>query len=55
MYMGLLNGLRIIICLRKSEITVERISVCNVIEKLMEHGIYCLLCCYTNDIIDLLL
>ena len=32
--------LRINICLRKSEVTAERISVCNVIEKLMEHGIH---------------
>ena len=28
--------------LRKSEINFERISVCNVIEKMMEHGIYTL-------------
>ena len=34
-----LNDLRIIICLRKSEVTVEKISVCNAIEKLMEHCI----------------
>ena len=34
-----LNDMRIIICLRKSEVTGERISVCNVIQKLMEHGI----------------
>ena len=27
------------ICLRKSEVTAERFSVCNVIEKLIEHGI----------------
>ena len=49
-----LNNLRIIICLRKSEVTVEKISVCTDIEKLMEHGIHCLLCSFTNDIIDLL-
>ena len=49
-----LNDLRIIICLRKSEVTVENISVCNVIEKLMEHGIHCLPCSGTNDVIDLL-
>ena len=48
-----LNDLKIIICLRKSEITVERISVCDVIEKLMEHGIHCLSCSYINDVIDL--
>ena len=28
-----LNDLRKIICLRKSKVSVERISVCNVIEK----------------------
>ena len=37
-----LNDLKIIICLRKSEVTAERISVCNVIKILMEHGIHCL-------------
>ena len=36
-----INDLRIIICLRKSEVIVEKISVCNVIEKLMEHGMFC--------------
>ena len=35
-----LNDLRIIIHLRKSEVSAERISVCKVIEKLAEHGIY---------------
>ena len=30
---------KIIICLRKSEVSVERISVCNVIENSMKHGI----------------
>ena len=49
-----LNGLRIIICLRKSEVTVEKISVCNDTEKVMEHGIHCLPFSYTNDVIDLL-
>ena len=34
------NALEIIICLRKSEVSVERILICNVIEKLAEHGIY---------------
>ena len=48
-----LNDLRIIICLRFSEGTVERISVCNIIEKLMERGIHCLPCYYTNDVTDL--
>ena len=49
-----LNDMRIIICLRKSEVTVERISVCNVIEKLMEYAIHCLPCSYTNSVIDVL-
>ena len=31
-----LNDLRIIFCLRKSEVTVERISVCNITEKLLD-------------------
>ena len=35
-----LNNLGIIICLRKPEVSVDRISVCNVIEKLMEHSIH---------------
>ena len=49
-----LNDLREIICLRKSEISVERISVCNDIENLAEHGLQCLPCSYTNDVINLL-
>ena len=45
--------MRIIICFRKFEDTVERIYVFNVIEKLMGHGIHCSLCLpcsYTNDV-----
>ena len=41
----------IIICLIKSEVPVERISVCKIIEKLAEYGIHCLQCsgtCYCN-------
>ena len=49
-----LNDLRKIICLRKSEISDEIISVCNVIEKLTEHGIHCLQCSGTNDVIYML-
>ena len=49
-----LNELRIVICLTKSEVTVERISVCNFVEKLIEYAIYCLPCSYTNDVIELL-
>ena len=48
MYNRELNGLRIIICLRKFEVSVKRISVCNIIEKLMEHTIHCLPCSGTN-------
>ena len=48
-----LNDWRKIICLRKSVVSVERISVCNVIENLAEHGIHCLSCFYTNDVIDI--
>ena len=51
-----LTNLRIhvIICLRKPEVTVERILVCNVIEQMMEHGIDCFSCSYTNDVINML-
>ena len=45
-----LNKFRKIICLRKSEVSIERISVCNIIENLAEHGIHCLPCSYTNEI-----
>ena len=45
-----LNDLRKNICLRKSEVSVERISVCNAIENLAEHGINCLPCSWTNNI-----
>ena len=48
------NALSKIICLRKFEVSGERISICNVIEKLAEHGIHCLPCSYTNDVIDML-
>ena len=30
----------------------KTISVCNVVENLARHGIYCLPCFYTNEIID---
>ena len=40
--------------LRKSEVSVERISVCNVIENLALHGLHSLPCSYTNDLIDML-
>ena len=43
---------RIIVRLRKSEVTAERSSVGNVIEKLMEHGMHCLPYSYTNCAID---
>ena len=49
-----LIDLRKIICLRKSEVSVERNSVCNVIENSAEHDIHCLSCSFTNDIINML-
>ena len=39
-----LNDLRKIICFRKSEVSVKRISVGNVIQNLMTHDIHCLPC-----------
>ena len=39
----------IIFCLRKSEVSVERISVFNVIEKLEVYANHCLPCFDTND------
>ena len=38
-------------CLRKYEVTVKRISGRNIIENSMEHGIHCLSCSYTNEVI----
>ena len=49
-----LNELRIIICLRKSKVSIERMSVHNVIENFVEHAIHCLPCIYTNDVINML-
>ena len=37
-----------IICFRKYEVSDERISVCNFIENLVEHGIHCLPCSFIN-------
>ena len=48
-----LYDLRIIICLRKSEVSVERILVFNVIENLMEHGEHYLPCSYTIYVINM--
>ena len=50
-----LNDSRKIICLRKSEVSVERISVCNVIENLVEYGMHCLPCSYISYVINMLL
>lgn len=44
-----LNNLRMIICLKKSEVSLELISVCNVIENLMEHGIHCLALAFMQE------
>ena len=49
-----LNDLKKTIYLRKPEGSVERISVCNAIKNLAEHGIHCLQCFYTNDLITML-
>lgn len=43
-----LNVLRIIICFGKSDEGFERISVCNVNEKLAENSIHCLPCSRSN-------
>ena len=48
-----LNDLRKIICLRKSEVSVEKISVCYIIANLAAHDIHCLQCSYTNGVIDI--
>ena len=42
-------------CFRKSEVTAEIFSVCNVTEKLMKYGIHCLPYSNTNDVINTLL
>ena len=47
-----LNDFMITVCLLKSNVSVERILVCHVIEKSMEHGIHSLPCSYTNNVID---
>ena len=50
-----LNNFRHNICLqKKSEISVEKISVCYVTENLAEYDTHCLPCFYTNDVINLL-
>ena len=49
-----LNDLRIVVCLRKKIISIERMSGFNFIENLAEHGTNCLPCSDTNDVIDLL-
>ena len=48
-----LNDLRKIICSRKSEVSVERVSACNDIENLAEHGTHCTPFSYTNDVINI--
>ena len=40
-----LNDLRKIICLRKFDVSIERISDC---ENVAEHGIHCLPCAYAK-------
>ena len=45
------HDLRLIICLKTSESSIETISVGSVIEKLAEHGIHCLPCSSTTEVI----
>ena len=53
MYMK--SNYRKVICLRKTGVSVvERISVCNVVDKLAGHGKHCLPFSYTNDVINML-
>ena len=47
------EDLRKIIYLRESKVSVERVSVCCVMENLAEHGIHCLPCPYINDLINM--
>ena len=44
--------LRIIICLRKTEFLLKEFQ-CDAIENLVEHGVHCLPCSYTNDVINM--
>ena len=39
---------------RKCRVFVERVSICNAIEKMAEHSIHCLQCSDTNGVLDLL-
>ena len=50
-----LKDLRIITCLRKIEVSVKRISVCCVIDKIEERGKHRLRSSGTNDVIYLFL
>ena len=45
-----LNVLRVVICSRKSEVSVERILVYNVTEKYAEHGIHYMTFSKTDDV-----
>ena len=49
-----LSDFRKINCFKKSEVSVERIPFCTVIENLAELGIHCLPCSYNNDTINML-
>ena len=42
-----------VICLRKFDVSVERISVCNVGENFAKHGIHCQPCFYSNGVTDM--
>ena len=49
-----LNDLRKIICLRKSEVSIEKNTVCKVTENQAEHGIHSLPCSYISNVINML-
>ena len=48
-----LNDLKIIVCLRKSEVSVQRISAVMSLNKLAEHSRYYLSCSYITNVINL--
>ena len=49
-----LNDLRKITCAKTFDVSVDRTSVCNVIENFAEHGIHCLSYSYINSVINML-
>ena len=47
-----LNGLRIFICLRKSEVSIEMIEFCNVIENLADQEKHFFPCSDISEALD---